>query len=64
MKLTFVFLWSFFVTTLCFGQTAITASILYNGSKASGTYMAYRARNNYNIPLNTLGKPLIFNCLI
>ncbi|GEM_PF-3534037 len=60
MKLTFVFLFSFFVTTLCFGQTTITASIPYNGSKASGTYMVYRAWNNYNIPLTGLRKPLIF----
>ncbi|NOU17253.1 MAG: T9SS type A sorting domain-containing protein [Bacteroidales bacterium] len=40
--------------------TAIAAQISYNGSFASGTYMVYRAWNNYNISLNTLRKPLIF----
>ncbi len=42
---------------------SITAQISYNGVCANGTYMAYRAWNNYNILLNTLRKPLIFICL-
>ena len=54
----------FFVTILItydsFCQPVpITASIPYNGTEASGTYMVYRAWNVYNIPLSNLRKPLI-----
>ena len=38
---------------------SITASISYNGTNASGTYMVYRAWNIYNIPLTNLRKPFV-----
>jgi triacylglycerol esterase/lipase EstA (alpha/beta hydrolase family) len=59
-KLVVMFFVTILITYNSFCQPIpLTASIPYNGIKASGTYMVYRAWNLYNIPLTNLRKPLI-----